>query len=85
MSLATTGVNFYGIMLSEISQKQRQILYNIINFMWNLKKKKKPNKLVNIMKETPDTKNKLVVSSGEGESRGGAAQGLEGRVQNCWV
>ena len=50
-------------MLSEISQKHRQILYDIINYMWNLKKKK-PNKLVNIVREMQTHRYKEQTSGG---------------------
>ena len=53
------------IMLSKVSQTERQILYDI-TYMWNLKKY---NKLVNITKNSrlTDIENKLAVTSGERE------------------
>ena len=71
-------------MLSEISQKQRQILYDIINHMWNLKKTQQTSEH-NERHRLTDTKNKPGSAVERGKRSGGAAQGLEGKVQNCWV
>ena len=46
-----------GIMLNEMSERERQILYDL-TYMWNLKKKTK-TKLI-------DTKNRLVGTRGRG-------------------
>ena len=43
LPLVTTWMDLEGIMLSEISQRERQILHGII-YMWNLEKKKKKKK-----------------------------------------
>ena len=38
LPFATTWIDLEGIMLSEIRQRERQILY-VITYMWNLKSK----------------------------------------------
>ena len=46
LSVVTTWMDLEDIVLSEVSQRERQMLYDI-TYIWNLK-----NKLVNITKET---------------------------------
>ena len=53
-----------GIMLSEITHRERQILYNITH-IWNLKKHKKTK--YNKTETDTDIENKLVVTSVEKE------------------
>ena len=42
MTFSTTWMDLNGIMLSETSQKEKQILYDLIH-MWNQKTPKNPN------------------------------------------
>ena len=53
LSFVTTWVGLEGIMLSEISQRQRQIPYGFTH-MWDLKNKQNRNRLIG-------TENKLKV------------------------
>ena len=68
-----------GIMLSEISQTERQILCDITS-VWNLKK---CSELVSIIKRIrlPDTEDKLIAPSGEGEEAGQHRGGGAGRCE----
>ena len=70
---AATWMDLEGITLSEISQTERQILYDV-TYVQNLKKY---NKVVNITKRSRLTyiENKLVVTSGERERRGNIGVG----------
>ena len=63
---ATTWMDLEGIMLSEISQTEKNKYYMIITYIWN----KKYNKLVNITKKNRLRDNKLVVISEEREGEG---------------
>ena len=58
----TTQLNLESIILSEVSQTDRQILYDF-TYMWNLKSKTKQNRLIG-------TGNKLMVNRG-GKGWGG--------------
>ena len=66
-----------GIVLSEASQKERQILYDII-YKYNLKKCNKP---VNKQKRSilPDIQNKVVVINGKKERRKRDNTGIGGK------
>ena len=57
----TTWIDFEGIMLSKMSDNERQTLYNLTH-MWNIKrrKKKKPKT------QLTDSENRLVVTRGRG-------------------
>ena len=63
---ATTWMELEGIMLSEISQTEKNKYYMIITYIWN----KKYNKLGNITKKNRLSDNKLVVTSEEREGEG---------------
>ena len=58
-------MDWEGIMLNEMSDWERQTLYDII-YMWNTKKKKTNSEYSKKEADT-DIENKLVVSSGERE------------------
>ena len=56
LPFATTWINLEGIMLREMSDRERQIFY-VITYMWNLK-----NKTNEYNKTETDTEDKLVLS-----------------------
>ena len=58
LPFVATWIELESVMLSEISQTERQILYDF-TYMWNLKKKTNENTKLR------DTKNKLVVVRGK--------------------
>ena len=62
---ATTWMDLEGIMLSEISQTEKNKYY-MISHIWN----QKCNKLVNITKKDRLRDNKLVIISGQKEGEG---------------
>ena len=63
----TEWLNWTELMLSEISQTEKEYLLCVITYMWNLK-----NKWISHNRNRPtDMKNKLVVTSGERENRRG--------------
>ena len=61
----TTWMDLEGIMLSEISQTEKNKYY-VISHIWN----QKCNKLVNITKKDRLRDNKLVIISGQKEGEG---------------
>ena len=72
-----------GIMLSEISQTEKDKYHMISLFLWNLKKK--TNKATHQNRHRPiDTENKLVVARGK---RGGRTDNIGKGVQtpNCKI
>ena len=71
LPFATAWVDLEGNMLSAISQK-RNILY-YITYMWNVKKYSKL--VIIIKKKQAHTENKLVVTRGKGQYKGGRVGG----------
>ena len=76
-----TWMDLEGIMLSEISQTERQILFDV-TYMWNLKKMQHTSEQNRKAADRlTDTENKQVVSSGEGSlGRGGEVQTTGGKI-----
>ena len=66
LPFAATWIDLEALLLKEVSQRERQILFVSTN-MWNLKNY---NQLVNITKRSrlTDTESKLEVTCGEGEA-----------------
>lgn len=56
----TTWTDFEGIMLSKMSDNERQTLYNLAH-MWNIKRREKKPKT-----QLTDSENRLVVTRGRG-------------------
>ena len=87
LPFATTWMDPEGIMLSEISQTEKD-KYCMISFIWNLKKQ---NKWTNITKHRiTNTENKQVVSRGEvgckdERNRWGRLRGTNFQLQNKWA
>ena len=63
LQFVTTWMDLEGIVLSEVRQRQKPILYDLI-YMWNLKKKK--NQKQKNETKAIDTENRLMVARGRG-------------------